>query len=314
VNSTHAKALAVLHSQHGAARREQLRAVGLSDSSIKGWLSAGALTIAQPGVLALHSSPKSFERSCVELCLAVPGSVIGGRTAGRLWGFRQMPRGRNLLLVPATWQPTLSNAVIWRTRVLPVHHHVARPDGIILTAPHRTLLELAREIRTDDEFRSIMANVRDRFDVSLRLLHQLKREAAVQGRAGSARFNRVLSLESGRRPPQSKPEVILRDAFVAAGLPTPVEQFEMDLAVVGHIRADLAFPDARVIVEFDHSTWHAYGKTVVGRDKRRDRQLAALGWIVLRFDEDDVAHCLSDVVDEVAAVINLRLRGSNFVG
>jgi very-short-patch-repair endonuclease len=299
-------ALDLLHRQHGVAARRQLRALGFSDRRIDGWITAGAMVRLQPATVQLGGSPATVHQVAAAACLANPNVVAAGRTAGRMWQLRNMPVGPALVLATSSYAPQLHDVEVWRTRLLPDHHVVVRSDGIRVTAPHRTLLELARELPTDDALASAMAQVRDRYNVSLRLLHQLKRESGLSGRPGAARFTRVLAAMDGQRPAQSEPELVLARAIVAAGLARPVPQFEITLPGIGAIRADLAFPDARLIVEFDHSHWHAYGRTVVGRDKRRDRQLAALGWVVLRFDEDDLALCLDDVIAEIAGVLALR--------
>jgi Protein of unknown function (DUF559) len=306
MNPVDASVIRLFLSQHGVASREQLRHLAVSDSRIGDWLNAGALSRVQPSVLQLGGTQETLEQRLAAICLAAPTAVVGGFAAGRLWGFRQMPLTDPLVLIPDGRKPNLQRVQLWRTRCLPDHHVVQRDDAIRVTAPHRTLLELAWQMQSDDQFRACVANVRDRHPVSLRLLHQLKRESAVQGRPGSARFNRVLALESGSNPPQSLPELQIRDALIAAGLHAPVHQFAFDLPRVGSIRADLAYPHERVIIEFDHSEWHAYGKQIVGRDKRRDRALVALGWIVLRFDEDDLALCLDDVIAEIALVLRQR--------
>jgi very-short-patch-repair endonuclease len=59
-------------------------------------------------------------------------------------------------------------------------------------------------------------------------------------------------------------------------LPTP----EVNVAVEGHER-DFGWPQARLIVETDG--WRAHGtRSAFERDRRRDADLVAAGWRVLR--------------------------------
>jgi hypothetical protein len=306
MDSLDATALALFQRQHGCAERGQLRSLGITDRVIGGWVTSGAAQLLQPRVLGLNGWSGVGDQHLSSLCLAAPTVAIGGSSAGRLWGLRQMPSVGTFVIAPPAAHPRLRNVRLIRSASLLDEHIVHRDDGLRFTSPTRTLFDLANEFNNDDEFAAVVANVRDRFRVSISMLHRLRRQCSGQGKPGSERFNRVLATLSDRPPQQSLPEIALKLAFMRAGLPEPVEQYAFDLSGVGRIYVDLAFVDHKVIVEFDHSHWHAYGKAVVAQDKRRDRQLVALGWIVVRFDEDDVAWCLADLVNEVAALLARR--------
>ena len=67
-------------------------------------------------------------------------------------------------------------------------------------------------------------------------------------------------------------------------------------------RADLAWPDRRVLVEFDGDVHR--DRDVFVRDLRRQNQLVAQGWIVLRFTSADVLGHPDDVVAQIRRALH----------
>ena len=67
----------------------------------------------------------------------------------------------------------------------------------------------------------------------------------------------------------------------------------------------MAMPELRLGIEVDHVTWHG-GRLDVERDKRRDRDLARLGWQVVRVTDGDVEHRLAATVDDLIAIARRR--------
>jgi very-short-patch-repair endonuclease len=129
-------------------------------------------------------------------------------------------------------------------------------DGLRVTAPLRTLEDLRRA----PDIERLCAEA-----LVLKLVTQRDLDAARVLPPGTA------------APTRSALErrflAVIRDA----GLPRP----DVNTFVQGHM-VDFAWPDARVIVETDG--WAAHGhRAAFERDHQRDADLAAAGWIVLRF-------------------------------
>ena len=82
-------------------------------------------------------------------------------------------------------------------------------------------------------------------------------------------------------------ESVLRWLVHQAALPAPDLQFEVrDGGGRFLARADLAWPDRKVIVEFDGDVHRE--RDVFVNDARRHNRLVAAGWTVLRFTSADV--------------------------
>jgi very-short-patch-repair endonuclease len=93
-------------------------------------------------------------------------------------------------------------------------------------------------------------------------------------------------------------ESVLRWLVHAAGLPAPdLQHVVRDDAGRTLGRADLAWPERRVLVEFDGDV-HRERDVFVG-DLRRQNRLVAAGWTVLRFTSADVLGRPDEVIAEI---------------
>jgi very-short-patch-repair endonuclease len=82
-------------------------------------------------------------------------------------------------------------------------------------------------------------------------------------------------------------ESVLRWLNIEDGLPSPVLQHTVRGAheeLIGHV--DLAWPERRVLVEFDGDVHRE--RHVFVNDRRRQNGLVLAGWVVLRFTSADV--------------------------
>lgn len=103
----------------------------------------------------------------------------------------------------------------------------------------------------------------------------------------------------GRHRRVSRPtsiELALEAALAQAGIATTREMKH------GRFSIDLAIPAARIAIEADGRYWHSLPKQIEA-DARKDAALAAAGWRVLRFGEDqineDVASCVAVVLESL---------------
>ena len=111
----------------------------------------------------------------------------------------------------------------------------------------------------------------------------LQRRAAEPGARGCRRLDEMVGPADPKA--ESPPEPRLRLRLIRAGLPWPEVQFRI-LDEYGFVvaRVDLAYPAARLAVEYDGA--HHYTRNRGERDRRRDAELADLGWETLRVGRD----------------------------
>lgn len=94
---------------------------------------------------------------------------------------------------------------------------------------------------------------------------------------------------------------------------------------VGPYRADFAFVGSlldddrvhrvpvRIAVELDGHDFHEKTKEQASKDKRRDRNLARLGWTVLRFSGADVYRDPAAVMDEIVMLAQRRCNNDEWL-
>ncbi|MEH0109194.1 hypothetical protein V6N00_05660 [Tersicoccus sp. MR15.9] len=89
---------------------------------------------------------------------------------------------------------------------------------------------------------------------------------------------------------ESAGETLTRIRLHEWAVPLPVSQHEI-MTSVGLFRADFAWPELMVILEFDGRTKY-FGETptaeVLFKERQREKALVSLGWRVLRTDWDEV--------------------------
>jgi len=173
-------------------------------------------------------------------------------------------------------------------------------DELPVTSPLRTAWDLARRLPLVEAVVAVDALARVGGFAPAELL---ARRAAEPGARGSRRLAEVVALADPRA--ESPPESRLRVALVRAGLPRPEVQYpvldehEFELA-----RADLAYPAAKLAIEYDGSAHFEAGRA--RRDRERDGELAGIGWQTLRVVADDVGIGLLQTTQRVARLLELR--------
>lgn len=110
------------------------------------------------------------------------------------------------------------------------------------------------------------------------------------------------------RPAMSELELELQQAPIDSGLPPSEQQHPVVLPSGRVAYLDLAYPECRLDIEIDHSTWHNT-LSAIERDKCRDVSLAKRSWERLRFTERMLAR-LAVCVQDIRDVRELRLKRS----
>jgi very-short-patch-repair endonuclease len=175
---------------------------------------------------------------------------------------------------------------------------IVRRGAFQVTGPARTWRDLATVLQPP-ALLAVADQCLDGLCVRADLEQQLSRRPT--GR-GSARARAILPLADRRA--ESPMESVLRWLLVEAGIPRPVIQHVVHDASGRFIaRADLAWPDKKVIVEFDGDLHRDRGIFV--KDLRRQNALIAEGWTILRFSSADVLGRPEEVIAEISRALGL---------
>ncbi|MGY1751636.1 DUF559 domain-containing protein [Blastococcus sp. SYSU D01042] len=270
-------------------------------------MSEGVLTRHQlqngPYVRVLHGvyADPSLERDhalrCRAAALLMPRSAaVGGRSAAALLGAPPPTYGDPVTVVvpPGTkWRGPVGVRV--HTAALADTDVLVDREDLRYTRAARTAWDVGTLETTGTAVGVLDAMVRMRL-IDPGSLQQMQERPLGSWR--STRVRRAFALVDGRS--ESPPESWVRVACALAGLPAPVPQFEVVDAGTWLARVDLAWPDHRLIVEYD-GEYHFEGLQIA-KDDVRLGALVAAGWRVIRLSAADLRH-MDGVVSRIAAAL-----------
>jgi hypothetical protein len=251
---------------------------------------------ADPGLLHDHR----LEARAAALLMPA-GAVIGGRSAAAWFGAPFSSAADPVLVVVPRGCP-------WNgPRGVQVHKTACRPhevstddDGVRVTTAERTAWEIATLESTPvavallDGMLRYARERQDGLTESALAAEFLGR----RGRWGSRRATALLPLVDGRA--MSPPESRVRLACHLAGLPRPVPQFVVVHEGLFLGQVDLAWPEARLIVEYEGA--HHFDELQIVKDDGRYARLVAAGWRVIRLSSVDLRD-LDAVVARIRAAL-----------
>jgi very-short-patch-repair endonuclease len=269
-------------------------AAGLSSGAIDRRSKSGALHRVHRAVyLVGHRAlaPRAREQAALLAC--GKGGVISHLSAARLWSL--VPDDEDFAEVHVTVLGrklrSREGLRVHRTTILdPLD--VRRVDGLLVTAPARTLLDQAAVNWGGLEVAFAEAHAQ-------RLLRSGELEAALD-RAGPRRGVRVVralmdAYDSGFT--RSEAERRMRRLVRTAQLPEPL----FNARVLGH-EVDALWPDHKLILEVDGYGVHGH-RFAFERDRRRDGERVAAGFRVIRVTWAQLVHEPLVVVGIVARAL-----------
>jgi hypothetical protein len=226
-----------------------------------------------------------------------PDGALAGRSAATWWGAAFAgPTDAVTVVVPSVspWRGP-RGVRVHRTDLAPGEVVVVEED-IRLTDSRRTAWDVATLERTADAVATLDGMLRsgalEASDVAALL-------ADAPGRWRGRRAQRALALADGMA--QSPPESWVRVACHLAGLPAPIPQYEVSECGRFLARVDLAWPEARLVVEYE-GAYH-FDEHQIVKDDRRYERLTAAGWRVIRLSSADLRDLDAVVVRIRAALV-----------
>jgi very-short-patch-repair endonuclease/predicted transcriptional regulator of viral defense system len=258
--------------QHGVVTRAQLLAAGLGPDRVDRRLATGDLHPIHRGVYAVGpvTAPRRAEMAAVLACGAE--AVVSHVSAGMLWQFLPSSRGD-----AGAVDVSLRAGNRCRPGIRIHRAHTLRPgevtrlDGIPVTTPARTLLDLAstEDLRALDS--AVARAIAARLTTRGRILALLRGPAR---RPGASLLRAVLSARPALT--RSEAEERLLALVRKARLPEP----STNVPIHGY-EVDFLWREEGLVVEVDGFAFHA-SRESFERDRRRDAVLAAAGLRVIR--------------------------------
>jgi hypothetical protein len=252
-------------------------------------LAAGALTEYElrTQFIALHQDvyvPRGTEMTAVLRAKACwlrsrRRGIPAGFSASALHGARWIDPARPAAIIDTNRRPA-PGVQVWEESI--EADEISMIDGIRVTTPARTALDLARRCPTDIAVAAVdaLAQAVEVKPVDIELLVERYR-----GRRGMKAARAALALVDGGA--QSPKETWLRLLLVRAGFPRPQTQIAVrNEWVWPEAYLDMGWEDIKVAVEYDGDQ-HRTSRTQYVKDIRRLELLEHMGWIVVRIIAED---------------------------
>lgn len=267
----------------------QFEAAGGSRSQLSRAVAGRELRRVLHGVYVSGDVPDSLDLRCEAVRLVMrPFEVLCDRTAAWLHGVDTL-EARELDVAPRVECVVLPDRTRARGRISAggkrdlAPADVMRVQGISVTTPVRTALDLgcrpgaARALAIVEQFMRICGVTRQE------LIAELPR---YRGRRGVRQLRIVVHLASPLA--ESTGESWTRMTIVHEGLPDPVLQYWVCQGGSPVYRVDLAYPHARIAIEFDGREFHD-SPTQRAHDEERRGWLRERGWIVIVVRAEDLS-------------------------
>jgi very-short-patch-repair endonuclease len=276
-NAREIRLIRYARAQHGVFTLAQVLASGYSRATVRRRVASGVWEELAPRVYRVKVAPEVDWRARTMATVLSAGGVACRRSALALYGLANPPPSPEVLVVRRA--RTASRRPQRSTDSLP-QCDITRVDRIPATTPARTLIDVGGRLP--------LAAFEDVFDtaivqrlVKVERLQERARELWAPRRNGCAI---VLALLEHRHPDvrlaRNLWEARVLRVVRELGLPDPRVNYRVQ---VGGKRRylDLAWPEAKVAVEFDGFVPHST-RRVFDDDRARQNDLVANGWTVFR--------------------------------
>lgn len=285
-----------------ATRRQLLERIPAT--ILDGHIGRGQLVRVFPRVYRLRSSADDDTTTLrAALIHAGPQSALSHTTALAVWGVRGLERPLHLTVDESIRRAGAPGLIVHRRKAFdPGSAQCVDRHGLRVTRLHRAVID-AWPLLPLVERRPLALDV-----VNRRLVTDQQLAEALGERpnvAGRRLLRQTIDLITDGVRSELEAHGVL-NVFRHRSLPPSVGQYRMKLPAKT-ISLDRAWPEVKLAVELDGARHHTSPEDRRA-DLERDREMAALGWVVLRFTYADVLRDPEGVRAKVLAVYRARIE------
>jgi len=261
--------IAIASRQHAVVSLDQLVAASVSRDEVRHRVKQGWLRREHRGVYLVGPLESPHSRAMAAVLAYGDGALLSHYPAAVLWGLRPPPAHTMHVTVGGRGVRSRNGIQAHTAHLDP--GDATRKHGIPVTSPARTLLDLATTVSDKDLDRTVNEARVHHLVSDLSLNEQFSRYPRHRG-------TQALKQAMRTEPALTKSEAERRtlELIRAARLPTP----ETNVKLAGH-EVDFLWREQRLVVEVDGYAFHSSRRSFE-RDRRKDRELTAAGYRVIR--------------------------------
>jgi very-short-patch-repair endonuclease len=264
--------VAVAERQHGVVSRRQALDAGVPQCRIDGHVRTGRLRPRQRGVYEIPGMATSHAPYMAACLASGPGAVLAGRTAGYLWQLPDLAAPELPEVLVAGMQRSQATVTYHRVRAFADGERTVH-DGLAVTTPARTLLDLASRLHARRVEQSVAYALREGLVSEAEIVALM----ALRPRHGGTRLLRqLLDGPGGPALTRSPAEDRMLRLIEQVTLPRPHVN-----ARIGRLEVDFFWPEQGFVLEVDGYEHHGTPEAFQA-DRRRDATLTAAGLRVMR--------------------------------
>lgn len=255
-----------------------------------------------PHVYRLRDSPVD-EHTLLRAALlhAGPVAALSHTTALAVWGLHTLGRPLHLTVDQGLKRAGAPDLVVHRRlRFDPHSAQCVERRGLRITALPRTIIDSWPLLPIQDRRPLALDVARQGLVTATQLRDALAERPNVGGRRT---LQQTIDLVEDGCQSELEAHGVL-NVFRHRSLPPSIGQYRVELPT-GRIKLDRAWPEVKLAVELDGTAHHTSPEDR-RKDLARDRALAALGWVVLRFTYADVLRDPDGVRAKVLEVYRAR--------
>jgi hypothetical protein len=269
---------ALSRKQHGVWSREQAVRRGMTPTMIRARVRSGEWVRLDHGVYGHVAVPPTWERSLMAAVLAEPWAAVSHRAAAVLHELTGYRPGRPEITI----RPN-ANA---RGRLAIAHRGVDVRTTTVRGIPTVTVAQAIVDLSQLSSEAKVATALSDRAASSPHLLDAVRDRYCELAPRGGRNLRTLASIlerfGAGAAVERSVLEQQLVQVLTGRGIPPVVWEAPFPGRSPGSQRVDGLIEDWRLVVEGDGRTWHERVEDFE-RDRRRDAEAAAAGYLTLRF-------------------------------
>lgn len=289
--------------QYGVVTRRQARRLGATEHAIDWRLANGRWEQVLPAVFRVGGAPETFHQRCFAAASWMRSDgMVSHASAATLYRLDGVPEER-LVHVTVAYERSLcaqSGFRVHRSQLIEPAD-LRTVDGVVVSAPARTVLDLAGVLR-GERLEAAFETFRRRGLLSLVELATRFETLGGRGRPGSAAVRTLLRAHVGQPALESRLEVRAARLLRNSRLAPPVRQHRLIGGDGNRYRLDFAWPEHRVAVETQGFRWHG-NRLSWKQDAARTTAIESQRWRLLVVTWDDVTLRADATLDRIAAAL-----------